>query len=525
MRTIPTSVQRVLDADGGGRSEYWRVLITVGGTDYDLTDLEDRGWVLGIEITEDIDSQAISGIVTLARDDDDFTLSPGVAAGKINALYGAGAPLISLYRVIVIECAIMPEGVEPAAGDWITMLAGRIVDLSWEPEIQITCQDIFSETLVATWVETPEEHGTALGRDVEDVIQDILTAWITPLSPILYTPVSPAWVVREYMQEEMPVWQALQSIVAEFGWCLGTRYHSALSGFRLTLFDPERTKAVPDHTFGVGQWLRSNAVGQSLADVRNVVKVVYGDEVDEDASGDPERESVTREDAASIALYGRRFCRITEAATSNIDTEAEAIRLGDAALADLSEPKIDTERVHPLFPFVQLCDLLRYEADGVQFDGDQDLAVVAIRHVASGGESETIISLRGAPASMVQGWLEREARPGIARRTDIYPPEIPAPTLNWYPDQGLRVNVDLSTVWHKLRKNLDRIEVHVKDGDNTDFTITTSTLIAKGRDQQFEFFADNFDGWTKGIGVRLVAVDRSGNRSAPTACVFVSFPG
>lgn len=112
--------------------------------------------------------------------------------------------------------------------------------------------------------------------------------------------------------------------------------------------------------------------------------------------------------------YGRRFMRITEGATSQIDTELEARNMARCIYNDLSEPIAEVEIDMRYLWAAEVGDQYLFYADNIHYTSDQLLAVVGIKHSLSGNKYRTSLVCRGRPAGSHRQWLVRESRTGVA---------------------------------------------------------------------------------------------------------------
>jgi len=413
---------RVYAKDGEGK---WRA----------LHDLEDWDWVDSVEYGEDLDMPVSQATVTLFRSIYDMHLSPLVEASKLNRTAAdAYAPILDLGREVIIETitgteedaryssnplAVSNETVEAyqnlSPADMLAdnppefVFSGTVEDIDWADRVVLTVDDD-AAIVRDTFIETEREYGnddlTVLAETVMQQILDDNVGGIT-----LRTPESSAFAIRQYVQVKEPTLTALRTIALQKAWDARMKWTQSRRGFDLTFYKPDRAKSAPDYTFGPDEYGQPTRLNMSRRAIRNAVSVPYTDS----ATGD--RLTVEETDAASITKYGRRWMQLAEAATSQIDTEAEARAMAQGAL-DLAEPKAEMEIPVRYFAFAELGDLYRFKANSDHFDTDQDLAVVAIRHTLFGsnseGEDQTIFVVRGKPAGAYEDWLERMAGPGIA---------------------------------------------------------------------------------------------------------------
>lgn len=139
-------------------------------------------------------------------------------------------------------------------------------------------------------------------------------------------------------------------------------------GYALTLYAPDRLQTLEDWSFGPDEYGDLESVTRQLVDIRTDVEVVYSDSRDLDASGTAKRKKVTASNPSARAQVGRRWMQLAEGASSNIDTEAEAQRLADAAVADLSVSPLTVAMMVDPHPGLELGDVVRVLPDGVRLD-------------------------------------------------------------------------------------------------------------------------------------------------------------
>jgi hypothetical protein len=187
--------------------------------------------------------------------------------------------------------------------------------------------------------------------------------------------------------------------------------------FRFTLYEPDRAKTWSSSEIDLtaGSVLGYNDLTLDSSKIRNVVDVEYSAAITDgtaaaifDNSVEAVRSKRTVSDATSITKYGRRYCKVGLASTSQIDTAAEAERLANGILADLKDPKANgaAEVLHRFE--VDIEDMVRVRVDGQRFSLDQDFAVVGVRHRIDAGSRRTAITIRdGKPVGGVRRWHER----------------------------------------------------------------------------------------------------------------------
>lgn len=399
MRTATAGELTVLA--GLNRSYEKRVKVANGtGTMIDLS-----SWVESIAIDPDIDQPVSGATVQFTRANGVLqTLAPLRTDSTLNVKDDLTyAPQLDVVRAITIEIATTALGVLPGTADYKLLFKGTAsVTESSSATVVVTCRDEGAE-LVDRWVETPKLYGSAGGVAVQDVMEDIhddvFGAGVVPI----YTPVSPGYLIAPaYQQQIQSVMDADVALAQNPGWDFRSRWDNGTSTFRFTFAAPDRAKVTPDYTFGPSAYYDVAKLEIAETDIRNAIIVSY-----RNSAAQGNRTTLIRTDGPSITKYRRRPFLITEGDTSPINTTAEATTLGDSALADLKDPKADVEIVLPFFWPLDLGDLLRFSANGVHFNTDQDWAVVSYTHDLSPGRHETRVRVRGKPAGQYLTWLAR----------------------------------------------------------------------------------------------------------------------
>lgn len=391
-----------------------------------------KDWMINVQVEcERVDQPVSQATVSIRRDGPlGESLAPFMTASPFNRdLADAYAPLLDFGAPVRIGVLVLERGESPFDGPPLFRLVtelgeelltedelmlvfdtlpfkfifeGRIDRVSWQSDpITLSCSDL-GAWLMDTQIEEVLEYGDDAGVAVETVMQEILTDWPSVLGGVLlYVPVSPGWMIRRFEQDRGKVLDAIRALALQIGWDVRFRYDNA-GVFRLTLFEPDRAAATPDYTIGPSRYYDIRQMEVKLDDIRNVVSVPYFTVAGAAAVQ-------TASDAASIARLGRRFMEIQEAATSNIDSSAEALALAQAAVHDLSMPPVDKEFDIDLCWPLQKDDIIACPANGVHYDQTQQLAIVGLRHELAQGTGRTTVSLRGAVAGAYREWLRRGA--------------------------------------------------------------------------------------------------------------------
>jgi hypothetical protein len=393
MRAL-TAGQSTLLTTAGKRLHY-RVWVQDEVLAYqELNNLSGVDWVVSLSGGVSIDDPIPTATIELRRDHAGTSMAPFRGDSSLNT----GGALIDVGRLIAIDVGYTAWGATAAfPGDFQRMFWGVIdtIDFS-QSNIVITARDSIGAGLVDAWVREETEYGTAAGRRLDLVIQDIITDWAPGIT--LAVPVLPAYVVTTYLQQPESVWDAIRTLAGLPGWDL--RFGWDATGFinDVRLIEPDRAKTTPDWTFAPAFIHNVQALAIDRTWIRNSIRVTYLD-----AAGDIQHEDVT--DATSIARYGEQWAEIIRGQGSPIDTATEANDLAVAALADLSTPIADQTVEVPFFWPLELGDLYRFSANGIHYNSNQDLAVTGHRWEISAKKARSYITCRGKPAGFYLNWL------------------------------------------------------------------------------------------------------------------------
>lgn len=271
--------------------------------------------------------------------------------------------------------------------------------------------DSLGGTVEWDYVGAPSTGGFA----VEQVIQNILTKFKASSDPTvtLYTPTSPSWAIRQFLQGREFVLSACRKLANQIGWDTRYKWRSGTSQFEFTLYEPERASPSVAYTFTKSEYGEPKALKVDIAKIRNSVRVIYADRADLHPDGTPKRKEINVSDSASITKYGELWMEIQEDFNSQVDTSTEATRLANAALSDCKEPTAEfSVPISRGFPWVELGDYYTFGFNNLHFSSSQSLAVTAYGHVFDGGKRiSTELQLRGVPTIGAGTWISRSAHP------------------------------------------------------------------------------------------------------------------
>jgi hypothetical protein len=395
-----------------------------------LRSLLGQNFIRTVSWTDDIDNHGATATIVLDRNQYFKNLANLVQTFQVWGTYGI---LIDLNIPIKIFAAVVPQGMTPAAADWMEVFYGRIYSTDWATnEMQLQCRD-WMDQLQSLWIE--HSYGVIdaapSGQSSQSIMQALLNVVAaytgaglvlttvysvngTVITPFLTgsAPDDPGWAIAStdpYPTSLMTVFTSLDNINQQIGWCLRQKFNSNINGWALTWYDPLRTNVTPAWTFPQSFIKTVSTCGLHIGDIRNVMQLWYYD-FDNNALAT----AVQGQDSASITKYGRQFMQIGADTTKGITGNTLASGLTDfqtmlnSALSDLSQPNIDYVVEVPLFYPVELNDIYTFSADNYHFSADQTLACIGYTHTIDKGQGITSLQMRGKPSSGISRWFNRQ---------------------------------------------------------------------------------------------------------------------
>ena len=400
MRTVTGAETTVLNS--AHFATFARVLVEdADGTYQDLTGQDSIDWVHSGRIAQTIDQIVATGDFTFWRKQEGGnSLAPLDEASLLNRdIVPAYAPLIDVGRGIRCDFATVAIGASPGGSDWKRVFTGVIDRWNVEDDfVLVSARDAIGAEIADRWIEAETDYGTGPGRAIEDVMQDILTAWTTGIT--LYTPASPSFLVTTYTQQRSSIMDALQQLAALVGWVIQPKWDDGTSAYRLTFYEPDRAPASTDWTWADNRYEAIPNFSLDRLHIRNALSLWYTN-----TSG--VRSQVTASDATSITNYDRQWMEIEEPDDSPIDTATEAQDMIDAALLDLKDPIANQEMKTFCFWPVQLGDYFQFNGNAVHYSANQAFGITGFRHEFGGGHIDTFIRTRGKPAGFIKPWIAR----------------------------------------------------------------------------------------------------------------------
>lgn len=408
-RNCSVAERNIINANGVNHLLYISIE-SADGVMHDVTHLGDLNldFMDGASWSEGLDTPVSTGSLVIRRDTTEDSAAPTIGASSINRTsLGSYAPLFEKGRAVLISTATVLQGTNPLSSDIKPMFTGRIDGVHWQDNpMTIDISDIGAWLADAVLREkkayagdsTEPGGGPLLGEVIQSMLNDAIPAEGDPVE--LYEPVtSPFQPYSKDPQDPSNLFPAIRRWAQEIGWELRYRWDNT-DQFRLTLFEPPRSKGVPDWTIGPNEYRSVSNLSSNIADIRNEIIVQYKDV-------DGKLQTVTAKDQTSIDKYGgpNKISRVWQFPSATIRTAENATSLANAVLSDLSEADADQEIEMPYFWPVQIGDLILFQANGDHYDTDQLLAVVNYSHSFIEGAGSTTLQTRGKVAGAFRAWV------------------------------------------------------------------------------------------------------------------------
>lgn len=354
------------------------------------------------------------------------SLAPFVEASTLNRLDDGitYSPLLQIGRLTTLDVALTAKGAaRPVDGSalWFEVFRGHVVSVAW-PGRESRAASIRCNDLGGVLQKTKSEVGYTYtsGTSIESAIRDVLdnNGWT---SINTYTPVATSKVLSEDYAPglQKTVWEQVWGLAQSIGWVCWFRYKADNTPY-LTVFEPARTKVVPD--MDVTAWEFSQ-LGVDEEQIGNVGYGIFSDSAGVRQQAGPE------EDAVSIAKYGgiRRAFWIVLAEDSPVRATADMEDLLAAAVADTADPDAIATALTPPLPFAECSvDLYTFPAQSSFFDSAIDLAPFGVTvDFRANTEPSSTAQLRGKPTAGYRTWVGKRAdEPPEPTAAEPPPPEV-----------------------------------------------------------------------------------------------------
>lgn len=357
------------------------VRVRTSQSDGSLVDVSSR--FRKAEWAETVDATVPSGTLTLARDGPGGSLAPLIETSAYNLLGGAYSPLIDNFRVFTLDTAVTELGFAPLTTDWKGMIVGfydNPASAAWDMGLPFRGIAGFLQDRP---IEIPRVFGSDAGTALETVLQDMLDDYAPDLGVTLAVWTASGALVGPFTQKDGgTLWDALQTLVLRVGGSLRYRWQSD-GTYQLTFTIPDRAASTPTLSLGPSEYLDVEQLDMPGETIRNAPELWYYDKAAK------EFVRVALEHAGSIALYKRRWMRMVTDATSNVDTEAEALAMVTHARDDLAYPFLNQRTPCRWLWMLDLDDVIAYAPNAKHYNTTKTLAVVGLGYSIDGTADPT----------------------------------------------------------------------------------------------------------------------------------------
>ena len=309
-------------------------------------------------------------------------------------------------RRVKMDSAIigLSETVEEA--DWEPLFIGRIDDTNWggnASQIVLPCRD-GAGILHDVWIKEERVYGdNVVPPTLESQMVALIADNMSSPTPQLIVEGDPNRGILLFTQKIQTLQDGLFGYRDIIGWDLREMWNASLQDFVLTLYEPDRTKTTPDHTFDLNDYFEITGISLSALGVRNYIEVKW----------DADQPSVVVEDTNSKSTFatadfdGYYYLRLDETQNAQINTQALALAYAQVVLEETAFPALSHTALNAFYPQIELNNLVRYPANNIHYDSQQDLAVIGYTHEIKGDGSSTSIQGRGAPRGSVTRWYTK----------------------------------------------------------------------------------------------------------------------
>jgi hypothetical protein len=373
------------------------------GTWIDVGAALGKNWIVNAAWGEHVDARVSQATFALLQQIGAASLSPLMSGSALNVNdLGAYAPLFNVGRLVRASTATMPHGVTLDVTKYRRIFDGRVDNVEqadqgggWAGPITLRCSDL-GAWLMDMQIETSgRQYGTKpVGTALETVLQQVIDTNLPAGEPAVpvYKQSTSNFAVTEWEQGDTKVMEGLSTLVLDStGEDIRYRYDAAHAS-RLTWFNPDRARVTVDATFTPRQYVLRQ-LDLALANIRNAGEMPY-------VGGKAIQSSPT-----SIANFRRRFFRLPSSAM--ITTLADAQKVIDAVVNDLSAPPGEAAADCPFLWFVQLYDRYTFQANARQYDTDQTFAVMGYQHTIENGRGVTTLTLTARIVGAFSRWLRQ----------------------------------------------------------------------------------------------------------------------
>jgi hypothetical protein len=328
-------------------NRMWQIKVTVTRDESGSTPIDISDRIISCDI--DIDWNKRNAQSSLEIDNYDYSLSPVNQASTTNQVGGVYDPLFDSNHVLEVWEGLLTTNGYEYIKRFTGVLGDEIDADSYPGVLQITCRDK-SKLLQDTYIYQSKTYTPVNSATLplpEYVIQDLINTFL-PSGGITVNVIDPTNFVvgkpdQPYTAKDTNLWDAIQLLSDAFNFCIMFDEYGSLN---LKKIVRDLSTVTPVYTFDETK-LTKDRVSTNDSNVRNHIKLrVQG------------LNDIEKMNQASINRYGRRYMEVHRTLSYLITTADQAGMLVDNMLKDLSYVTPVDSLEMPLFPLIQVGDIV-----------------------------------------------------------------------------------------------------------------------------------------------------------------------
>ena len=260
MRSLPENVRRLI-LSGNYSLGITASISDASGLMKPLTGYDGEDILLSASWDTNIDTQVQQIGLTSTANGKRFPVRNLLIDTPVNS----GSAMIALNRAVevFVQLSSITNGIVLHS---MSVFKGHVTEFDDSGDINITALDPLGK-LADQFIEVEATYGTTAGVDISEVIIQILRAnGQNVLADNFRVIGNPGYAIKPYIQKKEPVLTAIQTLVQLIGWDIRMRFDDVTQGWRMTLYEPDRTSGVIAMVFGtVVSWLALRLQGIYLA--------------------------------------------------------------------------------------------------------------------------------------------------------------------------------------------------------------------------------------------------------------------
>lgn len=367
MQSITSTQQAVLD------SNYREVIykVNIFRNEAPSTPIDLTPYVISLSLSGDLESRTV--MCRLVLKNEDFQLSPHNQTSPLNQYNGSYNPLLFPNHKLTVHI-----GFNTSIGEEYWQLFTGITGDEISPDIMsgtitISVRD-YSKRLLDSYVYLSKSYDYLV---IEDVISQFLVE--RGLSDIVFQSEITNFLIQHFQVKDSNVWAEIQKLSDLMGWILMFNETGVL------VLKNVKSSSAPDITFDEDDIIIEQ-LSITDADVRNDIWI---------RTQTPDGIIVAfARDYNSINQFGRRFMLIDRSLASYIWSYDQAYNLACAILRDLSVLPYTNRIELPIFPPIQLDDIVAIQSTKSGITTTELFKVINFEHNISENSKRTTLTLK-----------------------------------------------------------------------------------------------------------------------------------